>query len=165
MVDSLPPLQTLKAFEATARRLSMTLAADELHLTHGAVSRQIKSLESYLGVELFRRKTRKIELTGAGLSFFSTVTRILSELHRETEAIRRKNDTSRLVISSGVSFASKWLTPRLHRLMTDYPDFDVHLEVTDAPADFVSGSVDVALRYGSGLYPNASAERIMNETV
>ena len=68
MVDSLPPLQTLKAFEATARRLSMTLAADELHLTHGAVSRQIKSLESYLGVELFRRKTRKIELTGAGLS-------------------------------------------------------------------------------------------------
>lgn len=161
----LPPLQNLRAFEATARRLSMTLAAEELHLTHGAVSRQIKTLEDQLGVQLFRRLTRRIELTEAGTAFFSAVTRLLSELAREVEDIRRKNDTARLVLSSGVSFASKWLTPRLHRLMADYPDFDVHLQVTDTPVDFATSDVDVALRYGTGVYPFAAAERIMNETV
>ncbi|MBP1884125.1 transcriptional regulator GcvA [Sinorhizobium mexicanum] len=165
MTDQLPPLQTLRAFEATGRRLSMTLAAQELHLTHGAVSRQIKALEDHLGVQLFRRMIRRIELTEAGQSFFSTVTRLLSELSREAEDIRRRSDTSRLVVSCGVSFASKWLTPRLHRLMGNYPDLDVHLEVTDVPVDFVSGHVDVALRYGNGQYPFATAERIMNETV
>ncbi|MFT3673513.1 transcriptional regulator GcvA [Aestuariivirga sp.] len=165
MSDQLPPLQTLRAFEATARRLSMTLAAEELHLTHGAVSRQIKALEANLGTELFRRLTRKIELTEPGAALFGTVTRLLSELSREAENIRRKNDTGRLVISSGVSFASKWLTHRLHRLMAQHPEFDVHLEVTDAPLDFSDGHVDVALRYGNGLYPSGSAERFMNETV
>lgn len=143
----------------------MTLAAEELHLTHGAVSRQIKALEDHLGVPLFRRLTRKIELTEAGISFFSAVTRLLSELAREAESIRRKSDTNRLVVSSGVSFASKWLTPRLHRLMARYPDLDVQLEVTDALIDFTTGHVDVSLRYGNGIYPMAAAERIMNETV
>lgn len=143
----------------------MTLAAQELHLTHGAVSRQIKALEEYLGVPLFRRLTRKIELTEAGTSYFGTITRLLSELARESENVRRKNETTRLLISSGVSFASKWLTPRLHRLMARYPDLHVHLDVTDAPLDFATGNVDVALRYGNGVYPGATAERIMNETV
>lgn len=163
--ERLPPLQTLRAFEATGRRMSMTLAAQELHLTHGAVSRQIKALEDHLGVQLFRRMTRKIELTDAGISFFGVVTRLLSELAREAENIRRKNDSSRLVVSSGVSFASKWLTSRLHKLMARYPDLEVHLEVTDAAVDFATGHVDVALRYGAGQYPFAAAERIMNETV
>lgn len=165
MADPLPPLQTLRAFEATGRRLSMTLAAQELHLTHGAVSRQIKALEDHLGVPLFRRLTRRIELTDAGQAFFSTVTRLLSELSRESEALRRKSDTSRLVVNCSVSFASKWLTQRLHRLMANVPDLDVHLEVTDAPVDFAASQVDVALRYGNGIYPFAAAERIMNETV
>jgi len=158
-------MQTLRAFEATGRRLSMTLAAEELHLTHGAVSRQIKALEDNLGVQLFRRMTRRIELTDAGLSFFGAVTRLLSELAREAESVRRRNDDSRLVVNSGVSFASKWLTSRLHRLVARYPDFDVLLEVADAPVDFAAGHVDVALRYGAGHYPAAAAERIMNETV
>ncbi|MDH6297829.1 LysR family transcriptional regulator [Agrobacterium fabrum] len=91
------------------------------------MSRQIKALEVHLGVPLFRRLTRKIELTEAGASFFSTVTRLLSELAREAETIRSRSDTTRLVVNSGVSFASKWLTPGLHRLMARYPDRDVHL--------------------------------------
>ncbi|MBW6421555.1 transcriptional regulator GcvA [Rhizobium sp. XQZ8] len=164
MPDQLP-LQTLRAFEATARRLSMTGAAEELHLTHGAVSRQIKTLEVHLGVPLFRRLTRKIELTEEGSSLFGIVTRLLSELAREADSIRSRSDTTRLVVSSGVSFASKWLTPRLHRLMARYPDLDVHLEVTDIAVDFTKSQVDVALRYGAGVYPAATAERIMNETV
>jgi LysR family glycine cleavage system transcriptional activator len=143
----------------------MTLAAEELHVTHGAVSRHIRTLEDHLGVQLFRRMTRRIELTEAGSAFFTVVTRLLSELAREAENVRRKNDTARLVVSTGVSFASKWLTPRLHRLMARYPDFDVHLEVTDIEVDFAKGLVDVAVRYGAGHYPYAAAERIMNETV
>lgn len=143
----------------------MTLAAEELHLTHGAVSRQIKALEDHLGVQLFRRMTRRIELTDAGASFFSAVTRLLSELAREAEIVRHKDEDARLVVSSGVSFASKWLTPRLHRLMARYPDFDIQLEVTDNEVDFTKGKVDVAMRYGDGFYPYATAERIMNETV
>ena len=109
--------------------------------------------------------TRRIELTDAGNSFYSAVTRLLSELSREAGELRRKNDTGRLVVSCGVSFASKWLTMRLHRLMATYPDFDVHLEVTDATIDFATGHVDVALRFGNGQYPFATAERIMNESV
>lgn len=143
----------------------MTLAAEELHLTHGAVSRQIKALENNLGVQLFRRMTRRIELTDAGMLFLGVVARLLSELAREAEIVRRKNDDSRLVVNSGVSVASKWLTSRLHRLMARYPDFDILLEVADAPIDFAAGHVDVALRYGAGQYPAAAAERIMNETV
>jgi LysR family glycine cleavage system transcriptional activator len=143
----------------------MTLAAEELHLTHGAVSRQIKALEDNLGVQLFRRMTRRIELTDAGASFFSAVTRLLSELVREAETVRRRSDDTRLIVNSGVSFASKWLTSRLHRLMARYTDYDILLEVADAPIDFATGHVDVALRYGAGQYPAAAAERIMNETV
>ncbi|WP_395023199.1 transcriptional regulator GcvA [Dongia sp.] len=165
MPDQLPPLQTLRAFEATARRLSMTLAAAELHLTHGAVSRQIKALEDHLGVPLFLRLTRRLALTEAGAAYFGAITRLLSELARESESIRRKNEPTRLLVSAGVSFASKWLTPRLHRLMARCPDYHVHLDVTDAPVDFAASAVDVALRYGNGVYPGGSAERIMNETV
>lgn len=143
----------------------MTLAAQEMHLTHGAVSRQIKALEDSLDVPLFRRMTRRIELTDAGNALFGVVTRLFSELARETENIRRRDNDTRLVVSSGVSFASKWLMSRMHRLMDRYPNMDVHLEVTDTPVDFAAGQVDVALRYGAGTYPFASAERIMNETV
>ena len=157
--DQLPPLQTLRAFEATGRRLSMTLAAQELHLTHGAVSRQIKALEDHLGVPLFRRLTRRIELTDAGQAFFSTVTRLLSELAREAEELRRRSDTSRLIVNCSVSFASKWLTQRLHRLIASSPDLDIHLEVTDAPVDFATSHVDVALRYGDEDYTFAASER------
>lgn len=165
MAVQLPPLQTLRAFEAAGRRLSMTLAAEELHLTHGAISRQIKTLEDYLGVQLFHRLTRKIELTESGQAFFITTTRLLSELARETEELRRKSDTTRLVVNCSVSFATKWLTPRLHKLMAAYPDFDIHLELTDSAVDFADGHIDVALRYGDGNYAFACSERIMNETV
>lgn len=143
----------------------MTLAAEELHVTHGAISRQIKALEDHLGVALFQRLTRRIELTDAGTSFFSAVTHLLSELAREAESVRRRTDSTHLVISSGVSFASKWLTPRLHKLMERYPEFDVQLEVTDIDVDFARSQADVALRYGTGRYPGATAERIMDESV
>lgn len=165
MFDRLPPLQTLRAFEATGRLLSMTLAAQELHVTHGAISRHIKTLEHHLGVVLFQRLTRRIVLTEAGAEFLVAVTRLLGELTREAERLRVQNTVTRLTISTSVSFASKWLAPRLHRLKTRYPGLDIHLDVTDVNVDLNIGQVDAAIRYGSGRYPNALAERILKETV
>ncbi|WP_433850803.1 LysR substrate-binding domain-containing protein [Brucella pseudogrignonensis] len=165
MFDHLPPLQNLRAFEAAGRHLSMTLAAKELNLTHGAISRKIKSLEYHLGVPLFHRFTRKIDLTESGSAHHGAVTRILAELSRETELIQRPGKCSRLVLSTGISFASKWLTSRLHRLVEHHPHFDVQLEVTDVNVNFAEGKVDAAVHYGSGNYAFAESERIMTETV
>ncbi|QBR01807.1 transcriptional regulator GcvA [Paraburkholderia pallida] len=165
MFDRLPPLQTLRAFEATGRLLSMTLAAEELHVTHGAVSRHIKTLENHLGVALFQRLTRRIVLTEAGAEFLLAVTRVLGELTKEAERLRAHDSVTRLKINSSVSFANKWLAPRLHRLKARHPELDVHLEVTDKYVDLNEGEADVAIRYGSGRYPRVLAERILEETV
>jgi LysR family transcriptional regulator, glycine cleavage system transcriptional activator len=163
--DRLPPLQTLRAFEATGRLMSMTLAAQELHVTHGAVSRHIKTLEEHLGVALFQRLTRRIVLTEAGAEFLLAVTRALGELTRESERLRAHDSVTRLKINASVSFANKWLAPRLHRLKALHPELDVHLDVTDKYVDLNEGEADVAIRYGSGRYPRVLAERILEETV
>lgn len=164
MFDRLPPLQTLRAFEAAARLSSMTLAAKELHVTHGAVSRHIKSLESDLGVALFQRLTRRIILTREGAEFFLAVTRALGDLTREAEGVRAQS-VVRLKVSTSVSFASKWFEPRLHRLKARHPELDIHLDVTDINVDLGDGQVDAAIRYGTGHYPRVIAERILEETV
>jgi LysR family transcriptional regulator, glycine cleavage system transcriptional activator len=163
--NRLPPLQTLRAFEATGRLLSMTLAAEELHVTHGAVSRHIKTLESHLGVALFQRLTRRIVLTQSGAEFLLVVSRSLGELAREAQRIHTRDSVTRLKINASVSFANKWLAPRLLRFKTLHPELDVHLDVTDTYVDLNEGEVDVAIRYGSGRYPRVLAERILEETV
>lgn len=163
--DRLPPLQTLRAFEATARLSSMTLAAAELHVTHGAISRQIRKLEEHLGLKLFFRLTRQIILTEEGAEFHRTVTRLLSELMRESEHLRGRSLAKSLRISTTVSFASKWLAPRLSRFRRRYPEFDIQLDVTDINVDLNDGQVDAAIRYGPGHYRDVSSERIIDETV
>ncbi|QRM31076.1 transcriptional regulator GcvA [Microvirga sp. VF16] len=165
MFNRLPPLQTLRAFEATGRLLSMTRAAEELHVTHGAVSRHIKTLEDHLGVALFRRLTRRIVLTDEGAEFLVVVTRLLAELTREAERLRGPKNAGRLIISTGISFASKWLGPRLHRLIARHPELNVHLDITDTDVDLNNGQVDAAVRYGSGRYPHVASERILEETL
>lgn len=163
--DRLPPLQTLRAFEATARLSSMTLAAAELHVTHGAISRQIRKLEEHLGLKLFFRLTRQIILTEEGAEFHRTVIRLLSELMRESEHLRGRSLAKSLRISTTVSFASKWLAPRLSRFRQRYPEFDIQLDVTDINVDLNDGQVDAAIRYGPGHYRDVSSERIFDETV
>ncbi|HCM9089387.1 TPA: transcriptional regulator GcvA [Enterobacter kobei] len=165
MLDRLPPLQTLRAFEATARLSSMTLAAAELHVTHGAISRQIRKLEEHLGIKLFRRLTRQIILTEEGAEFHLAVTRLLSDLLRESERLRGRNPAKSFRISTTVSFASKWLAPRLSRFRQQYPEFDIQLDVTDINVDLNDGQVDAAIRYGLGNYRDVTSERILNETV
>lgn len=165
MFDRLPPLQTLRAFEAAGRLLSMTLAGEELHLTHGAISRHVRTLEADLGKPLFLRMTRRIVLTEAGADFHAVVTRLLGELASEAYRVRGDDHGNRLNISTSVSFASKWLAPRLSHLKASCPEFDMHLDVTDLNVDLRAGHVDAAIRYGYGCYPNAMAERILEESV
>lgn len=160
-----PPLQTLRAFEAAGRLLSMVLAAQELNVTPGAVSRQIQTLENDLGVALFRRMTRRIALTEEGVGLHQVVSRSLAELTREAERLRARDAAPRLTISTSVSFASKWFAPHLHRLMARLPDVDIRLEVSDVNIDLSDGRVDAALRYGIGTYPGTVADRILEETV
>lgn len=165
MFDRLPPLQTLRAFEAAGRLLSMTRAAGELHLTHGAVSRHIRTLEADLGVPLFTRLTRRIVLTEAGAALHAVVARVLGELTGEAQRLRGDEGGHRLTVSTSVSFASKWLAPRLPRLRAACLPFDVHMDVTDLNVDLRAGHVDAAIRYGFGRYPHALAERILEESV
>lgn len=165
MLPRLPPLQTLRAFEATGRLLSMSRAAAELNLTHGAVSRHISTLEDDLRLPLFTRHTRRIALTAEGALLLATVTRVLTELAQQATEIRSRNASPRLTISTTFSFASKWLEPRLHRLRLRHPEFEIHLDVTDQTVDFSGGSVDAAIRYGSGRYAHVSTERILEETL
>ena len=165
MFDRLPPLQTLRAFEAAARLLSMTLAAQELHLTHGAISRHIRTLEDDLGTPLFLRMTRQIILTEAGAELHASVGRIFGELTGEAQRLRGGNADNRLVISTGISFASKWLAPRLQGLKASCPEFDVQMDVTDIIVDLRAGHVDAAIRHGYGHYPNVMWERVLEEYV
>lgn len=160
-----PPLQTLRAFEAAGRLLSMALAAAELSVTPGAVSRQIQTLEDDLGVSLFRRMTRRIALTEEGASLHQVVSRSLAELTREAERLRARDAMPRLTVSTSVSFASKWFAQRLHRLIARLPDVDIRLEVSDVNIDLSDGQVDAALRYGTGTYPGTVADRILEETM
>ena len=165
MFDRLPPLRTLRAFEAAARLLSMSKEAEELHVTHGAISRQVKALEADLGLALFHRMTRRVVLTEAGAELHAAVARILGDLMREAERLRGHDPGTRLAISTSVSFASKWLAPRLPRLKARCPQFDIHLDVTDINVDLREGRVDAAIRYGNSRYPHAISERLLEEYV
>jgi len=161
----LPPLKTLPDFAAAGRHLSFTKAAEELGVTHGAVSRQIKALEEFLGLRLFRRLTRRIELTEQGRAYLPAVERLLDELARETDRVRELGSGRRLTVSSGVSFAMKWLAPRLPRFQAAHPAIEFHLDVSDVVPDLERGFADAAVFHGLGRFPGLVAERVFDETV
>jgi LysR family transcriptional regulator, glycine cleavage system transcriptional activator len=149
----LPPLKTLPAFEIAAERLSFTDAADELHLTHGAVSRQIKALESQLGVLLFRRRNRRIELTEAGTAFLPGVRQALHLLETSTAQVATSPRQGALVVSCVATFMMRWLIPRLYGFNVLHPKIEVRLSASHAPVDFARDGIDVAIRVGRPPWP------------
>jgi len=163
MARRLPPLNALRAFEAAARHLSFTKAADELYVTQAAVSHQIKSLEEALGLKLFRRLNRALLLTEEGQTYLPSVRSALDTLAVATERLTRQDETGRLTVSAIPSFASLWLVPRLSRFREQNPDIDIRLDANEHLVDFDAGDVDVAIRYGRGNYPGLVSERFMNE--
>ncbi len=165
MSQQLPPLTTLRSFEASARLLSFSKAADELHVTHGAVSRAVRHLEDHLGVKLFKRSVRAVNLTATGAAYAASVRDVLGRLATATAVIMDQQSMGVLNISTLDSFAAKWLIPRLFRFRQAHDGIDVRLSTSEKLADFVNDGIDIAIRYGSGRYPGIKAELLMREEV
>ncbi len=163
MPRRLPPLNALKAFEAAARHLSFTKAAEELFVTQAAVSHQIKGLEEVLGIALFRRLNRALMLTEEGQALFPALRGALDQIAGALEQIQARGASGVITVSTMDSFAVNWLVPRLNRFRHLHPEIDVHISSSDHLVDFVTEGVDVALRYGRGQWPGVTAERLMTE--
>lgn len=161
----LPPLNSLRAFEAAARHLSFTKAADELHVTPAAISHQIKTLEDYCGAALFRRLTRALVLTETGQAALPALREAFDKLAEAAERLRPAPDTGVLTVSVAPSFCAKWLVPRLDRFHDAHPGFDIRIDATDRLATFDTDGVDIAIRYGDGDYPGLESVCLMGETV
>ena len=162
MVRRLPPLSALRPFEAAARLESFSRAAAELHLTHGAVSHQVRALEEHLGTPLFARHGKRVTLTAAGRTFAERVRASLEELSAAAESLRARRE-DRLTLSVLPSFASRWLMPRLIRFMDANPKIAVNVSATTALADFGADEVDVAIRFGVGPWPPLVCEKFLDD--
>ncbi|MCM2329488.1 MAG: transcriptional regulator GcvA [Lysobacter sp.] len=142
----LPPLDLVKGFEAAARRLSFTLAAEELFVTQSAVSRQVQALEEFLGVKLFERRHKALALTEAGQAYYRAAAAALAELRAATLRLRESARGHVLTVTSTVSFASIWLVPRLGRFRQAHPGIDVRIAATHVVLDMAREGIDVAIR-------------------
>ncbi|TQV78968.1 transcriptional regulator GcvA [Denitrobaculum tricleocarpae] len=165
MVRKLPPLNALRAFEAAARHLSFTKAAEELFVTQAAVSHQIKTLEAHLGIQLFRRLNRRLLLTEAGQDYFPVLRDALDMMNRATQRLRSQDSSGNLKVSALPSFAAKWLLPRLPRFTEKNPTIDVLISANDQIVDFDQDDFDLAIRYGSGNYPGLRVDRMMGDRI
>jgi LysR family transcriptional regulator, glycine cleavage system transcriptional activator len=165
MAKALPPLSSLRAFEAVARRLSFSRAAEDLNVTPGAVSQQIRLLEELLDERLFVRTRRSVALTEAGMHMLPDVQLGLETLSRAVSSKTSLSSGTTLTISVAPSFASKWLLPRLGDFSNQHPDIDLRISATVGLADFKRDKVDLAIRLGGGNYPELHAELLFGETL
>lgn len=163
LIRRFPGLAPLRTFEAAARHLNFTKAAEELGVTPGAVSVQIRTIEDQLGARLFWRTSRTVRLTGPGEIMLHAAREALDGLARAVERIGPAAGRRVLTISVGMSFAAKWLVPRLDRFRQRHPSVDVRLDVTERLADFAREEVDVAIRFGTGAYPGLRTDRLFEE--
>ncbi|MFI5314564.1 MAG: transcriptional regulator GcvA [Myxococcota bacterium] len=159
----LPPLNALRAFEAAARHLSFKRAAEELHVTQAAVSHQVRALEAQLGLALFARLHRALELTPAGARYLPALSDAFDRLDDATHALRARPRAPRLVLSVVPSFGANWLVPRLGRFRALHPGIDLVVLSSSELVDFARDPVDVGVRFGSGRYPRVRADLLMAE--
>jgi LysR family glycine cleavage system transcriptional activator len=165
MAERLPPLIAVRYFEAAARQLSFTKAAQELHVTHSAISHQIKALEEWLGVPLFRRLNRSIVLTEAGQAYVRPVREALEKLGDASRALKSREQSGTLTVSVMPSFAAKFLVPRLGGFRHAHPEIDVRISASERLVDFAREDVDVAVRYGRGNWPGVRIDRLVRENL
>ena len=159
----LPPLNALKAFEAAARHLSFTRAADELFVTQAAVSHQIKALEEFLSLKLFIRRNRTLLLTEEGQAYFLELKDIVKNLQDATERLLARGSKGAITVATPPSFASQWLVPRISKFSLAYPDIDVRLKAVDFDEGFLADDIDVAIYYGRGRWSGIQAEKLHTE--
>lgn len=159
----LPPLNSLRLFEASARLLSFKAAADELLLTPSAVSHGIQSLEEWLGAALFERTSRGIVLTPTGQGYYPVVRDALAALAAGSEQASARRGNRRLAISTAPTFAARWLLPRLPRFRERYPDIDVMIDTAQEHIDLSGTTADLAVRMGRGDWSGLIADRLFLE--
>ena len=155
----------LRAFEAVARHLNFRAASEELALTQSAVSRQIQSLEEDVGVSLFHRHTRAVELTQAGGVLLRAVTPSLERIDGAVRQIRQSVGRKSVSLSTFASFASMWLIPRLEAFQRDHPDIDIRIDASDVAVDLAVTDLDLALRYAPADHVPAQAIRLFGEQI
>jgi LysR family glycine cleavage system transcriptional activator len=142
----LPPLNALRAFEVSARHLSLTRAAQELHVTAGALSHQIRNLEEMLGVKLFERRVRSIALTAAGKLLYPGLQTGFTQIQDAVAGLQVQGDERVLVVSTPPGFTAKWLAPRLYRFASAHPEIDARISSSFTNANFMTDGVDIAVR-------------------
>jgi LysR family glycine cleavage system transcriptional activator len=163
MPRRLPPLNALKAFEAAARHESFTRAADELCVTQGAVSHQVKALEAELGLKLFNRQQQRLVITDAGRSYLATIRDALDRIADGTERLLRRQNTGVLTVSTSPNFAAKWLVHRLSRFAQAHPAIDLRVSASLHHVDFAREDIDVAIRHGDGNETGLHVARLCSE--
>jgi LysR family glycine cleavage system transcriptional activator len=163
VVRRLPPLNALKAFEAAARHESFTQAAQELCVTQGAVSQQVKALEAELGCRLFNREHRRLIITAAGRNYLMVVRDAFDRLALGTEALLQQQNAGVLTVSTSPNFASKWLVHRLGRFAEQHPSIDLRVSASLLHVDFAREDFDVAIRHGDGHWPTLDVTRLCEE--
>ena len=165
MNGHLPPLSALRAFEAAARLKSFSKAAEELNVTPAAISHQIHALEEDLGVQLFRRLNRAVELTASARVLLPGLSDAFAGIQASVRRLRAHNDTGTLTVTASPSIAAKWLVLRLHRFQERHPEIDVRISTSDDVVDLTRGDFDLAIRYGTGRYPGLTVELLMQNEV
>jgi LysR family glycine cleavage system transcriptional activator len=163
MRPRLPPLNALKAFEAAARHESFTRAAEELCVTQGAVSHQVKALESELAIKLFNRERQRLIITEAGRDYLATVRDALDRIAAGTERLLQRQNAGVLTVSTSPDFAAKWLVHRLGHFAEAYSGIDLRVSATLHHVDFAREEVDLAVRHGGGNWPGLDAVRLCAE--
>lgn len=163
MPRRIPPLNALKSFEAAARHLSFTKAAEELFVTQAAVSHQIKTLEEFLGIPLFRRLNRSLLLTDEGQILFPAMSEALDLIMVTTDRLHRYQQTGLLNIATMDSLAANWLVPRLGRFRRANTDIDVRVSTSDQLVDYARDGIELGIRYGRGNWPGMHVTHMMTE--
>jgi LysR family glycine cleavage system transcriptional activator len=161
----LPPLHALQCFECVGRKLSMKDAADELHVTAAAISQQITKLEEAIGIQLFLRTPRRIELTKAGKEYLRAIKPALTRIAEATENVKDDRESKIITLSCTNGFAMQWLLPRLARFNTMEPNIDVRINTTNRLVDLRVDGIDFAVRHGLGKYGDLEVELLNDDNL
>jgi LysR family glycine cleavage system transcriptional activator len=161
----LPSLNALRAFEAAARHESFTQAAQELCVTQGAVSHQVKALEAELGLRLFQRERQRLVITEAGRSYLEVVRDAFDRVAAGTERLLQRQNAGVLTVSTSPNFAGKWLVHRLGRFAEAHPGIDLRVSASLHHIDFAREEVDLAVRHGDGRWPGLDVTRLCSEAL
>lgn len=163
--NTIPSANALFTFEAAARLLSFTKAADELGVSQAAVSYAIKRLEEFLGVSLFNREYRRLSLTEVGERFFHDVTMGMSHIHRSVEDIRRSHKGGYVTLSASTAFANYWLLPRMARFRAEHPHVDIRVLSTDKDVDLAAEGISLGMRRGPDNWSTYASAYFTHESV